>query len=451
MAHSAKLFQQANICDWEAIAADTEALESLGISGGAVPPFALLSLEDNPARHRIRSERMAMERFPQSDLPSISRPGVKPKRLRIGYFSADFHNHPGMHSMARLFEVHDRDRFIVHAYSCGPEKDDAMRRRVKSAFDVFHDVRSLSDEQVAALARKDSIDIAIDRNIYTNNGRLGIFACRAAPIQINYLGFPGTSGAPFFDYIIADKIVIPEEKREHYTEKVIYLPNSYQINDNSREISDRPITRSEMGLPEQGFVFCCFNNNYKITPNEFDIWMRLLQNVDGSVLWLMGSNKWAKANLRKQGQARGIDPERIVFAEKVAQPEHLARHRLADLFLDTFNYNAQATARDALWAGLPIVTKTGQGFAARVAGSLLSAIDLPELITNTDDEYERLALELATSPERLRIIRSKLEKNRDTTPLFDSQLSTRHIEDAYQQAYQRYFDGKNPDVITVQG
>jgi protein O-GlcNAc transferase len=450
-ARAAKLHQQAHICDWEAIYADAEAIESLGISGPAVSPFALLSLEDNPARHRIRSERYALEKYGRQGLPSIPRPSVKPDRLRIGYFSADFRHHPLMFLAAKLFEVHDRDRFSVHAYYFGPRNDDAMRTRAKDAFDVFHDVRSLSDKDVANLARKDAIDIAIDLTGHTAHARLGICSYRAAPIQMSYLGYPGTLGAPFIDYIIADKTVVPEEQQMHYSEKVVYLPGSYQVSDNSREISNRPMSRSEMGLPEQGFVFCCFNNSYKITSEEFNIWMRLLQNVEGSVLWLIKPKKLARASLRKEAQERGVDPERLIFADKLSMPEHLARHRLADLFLDTFIYNAHTTASDALWAGLPVVTKIGQGFAARVAGSLLNAIDLPELITNTEEDYERLAFQLATNPGKLRIIRSKLEENRDTSPLFDTELFARHIEDAYQQAYQRYFEGKDADVIAVQG
>jgi len=450
-ARAARLHQQAIICDWGAMAADAEAIAVIGISGAAVSPFEMLSLEDNPARHRVRSERYTMQKYNRQELPSIARPSVKPDRLHIGYFSADFHDHAGMQLMAKLFEVHDRTRFTVHAFSFGPEKNDAMSARVRDAFDVFHDVRSLSDKQVATLARKKSIDIAINRNGYTTNERSGIFAHRAAPIQINYLGYPGTMGAKFIDYIISDRFIIPDDKQEHYSEKVIYLPHTYQANDNSRAISGAPMTRTEMGLPEQGFVFCCFNNIYKITSKEFDIWMRLLQKIDGSVFWLLKSNKWAEENLRQEARARGIDPERVVFAERRPLPEHLARHRLADLFLDTFNYNAHTTASDALWAGLPVVTKTGQGFATRVAGSLLSAIGLPELITNTDDDYERLALQLAANPKKLHAIKSKLEANRNTAPLFDTERFARHIEDAYQQAYQRYFDGKDPDVIVAQG
>lgn len=450
-AYAQKLFQQARICDWKATDGDAATIPSLGVSDTTVLPFAMLSLDDDPARQLIRSERYSKKNFGQREVHGIQRRKTKPDRLSVGYFSADFHDHPGMHLMAKLFEVHDRDRFAIHAFSFGPDTEDEMRERVKNAFDEFHDVRSLSDIQTATLAREKSIDVAINRNVFTLNQRSGIFAHRAAPIQISFLGYPGTSGAPFMEYIIADKFVIPESDKEFYSEKIIYMPNTYLPTDNSREISDKPATRSEMGLPEQGFVFCCFNNNYKITPREYDIWMRLLDKIDGSVLWLLKANKWAEENLRIEAQERGINPKRIIFAERRPSPEHLARHNLADLFLDTFNYNAHTTASDALWTGLPLVTKPGRGFVSRVAGSLLSAIGLPELITETDEEYESLAYQLASNPDKLAAIKSKLAKNRNTTPLFDTELFARHIEDAYQQAYQRYFDGKDPDVIEVQG
>jgi len=448
-AHTAKLYQQSSICDWEALAADAGAIETLGISGQSVSPFAMLSLEDNPAQQRKRSERCAKEKYTRLELPAIPAPSIKPKRLRIGYFSADFHNHAMMYLMARLFEVHDRTQFGLHAYSFGPNYNDAMRSRLIDAMDVFHDVRSLGDRGIAELARKEGLDIAIDLNGYTANSRSGIFAYRAAPIQVNYLGYPGTMGAPFIDYVIADKIVIPQERREHYSEKIITLPHTYQVNDNTRAISDRSFTRTEMGLPEQGFVFCCFNNNYKISPSAFDVWMRLLQQVDGSVLWLFKGNKWAEQNLRRESRSRGVDPDRLVFADRMPSPEHLSRLRLADLFLDTFNFNAHTTASDALRMGVPVVTKLGHGFPARVAGSLLNAIGLPELATTSAEQYERLALELATNPETLAEIKRRLLARRNTAPLFDTELFAKHIERAYQQAYQRYFDGEEPDHIEV--
>ena len=448
-ARTLKLYGQAHICDWSAIAQDREAIPTLGTLTQHVDPFGILSLEDAPERHRLRSEIYAKRTFPQKPVPLAPRVTQKPERLRIGYFSADFHLFPGMHLMAGLFEKHDRNKFEVFAYSYGPPKDDSMRRRLIKAFDVFIDVSELSDKDVTLLARKDKIDIAIHRNGYTKNSRSGIFAYRAAPIQINFLGYPGTMGASFIDYIIADKVVIPDELQHCYSEKLLLLPHTYQPNDNTREISVRGITKFEMGLPERGFVFCCFNNNYKISPSEFDVWMRLLKKVEGSVLWLLKSNKWVEHNLQAEAEIRKVSGDRLVFAERLPQAEHLGRHKLADLFLDTFNYNAHTTASDALWAGLPVVTKLGKGFAARVAGSLLSAINMPELITETEQEYESLILDLATNPERLGAIKLKLAANRLSKPLFNTELFTKHLEDGYQRAYQQYFDGKEPEAIYV--
>jgi protein O-GlcNAc transferase len=445
------LFQLAQICDWDAIQPHAASLSTLGTSGEKVHPFAMLPMEDIPSRHRLRSEIYTKSTFPQRELPPLACPEEVPRRLRVGYFSADFHDHATMYLMARLFELHDRNAFIIHAYSYGVASNDSMRNRLIDSIDEFHEVSQLSDLEVARLARSHDIDIAVDLKGYTQFSRLGIFAYRAAPVQISYLGYPGTTGSSFMDYIIADQVVIPDGQEVNYSEKIIYLPHSYQVNDSSRAISDQTFSRSECGLPEKAFVFCCFNNNFKIGPREFDIWMRLLQQVQDSVLWLFGSGESAQENLRKQCEKRGVDPLRVIFAERLSHAEHLARHSLADLFLDTFNYNAHTTASDALWTGLPVVTKSGQGFPARVAASLLSAVDLTELITGTESEYEQLALELALDPGRLTAVRDKLAVKRLTTPLFDTGLFTRHIEEAYRQAYQRYVDGEAPDTIFVRG
>ena len=443
------LFQLAQICDWKTIESLASRIPALGVSGGKVHPFALLHSEDNPARHRLRSELYVRQKFQRHEASGIIRPEVKPSRLRIGYFSADFHNHATMYLMAKLFECHDRSRYVIHAYSYGMGSDDGMRNRLLEAVDEFHDVRSLSDSDIAGLARSHDIDIAVDLKGHTQHARMGIFSYRAAPVQVSYLGYPGTTGAPFIDYLVADPLVLPPESKDHYCEEIIFLPHSYQVNDDTRQISGTVPSRKDEGLPEQGLVFCCFNNNFKIGPREFDIWMRLLLQVEDSVLWLLRSNTEAEDNLREQAQIRGIDPDRIVFADRREHSEHLARHQLADLFLDTFNYNAHTTASDALWAGLPVITLAGQGFAARVATSLLGAIDLRELITRSASEYEQLALALALDPARLTSLKSKLARNRLTTPLFDTGLFARHIENAYEQAYQKYFDNTAPDTIVV--
>jgi predicted O-linked N-acetylglucosamine transferase (SPINDLY family) len=274
---------------------------------------------------------------------------------------------------------------------------------------------------------------------------------RAAPIQVNYLGYPGTMGADYIDYLIADQMLIPESCQPYYTEKIAYLPNSYQANDSKRLIADKRFTRTEAGLPQSGFVFCCFNNSYKITPDVFDCWMRIMNQVNDSVLWLIEKNAIASDNLRKEAAARGVNPERLMFAKQMSLPDHLARHRLADLFLDTCPCNAHTTASDALWVGLPILTQIGETFAGRVAASLLNAIGLPELITTTPQAYESLAIELAMNPEKLAAFKHKLANNRLTTPLFDTQLFTRHIEAAYTAMYERYQAGLPPDHICIPG
>ena len=443
------LHQMAHICDWSVIWAETSKITELGIIGKYVPPFSVLSLEDAPERHRLRSELYAREKLPQRLLPVTAKPSQKPERLRIGYFSADFHNHATMYLMAQIFTTHDKSLFEVFAYSYGPDKQDEMRKKLVSAVDVFNDVREMGIMQIVELARADNLDVAIDLKGFTQSTRLELFAYGLAPVQISYLGYPGTLGADFIHYIVADPVVIPNDKRQHYSEQVIYLPNTYQPTDNTRFISDKIFTRDDMGLPSHGFVFCCFNKNYKISPKEFDIWMRLLGRVESSVLWLFKSNKWAEQNLRREAEARGISAERLVFAEKVPQAEHLERQKLADLFLDTFNVNAHTTTSDALWAGLPVVTKLGEGFAARVAGSLLAAIGLPELITESEEAYEALALALATDPKQLGQIKAKLNRNRLTQPLFNSEMYTKHLEAGYHMAYDRYFHQQERSDIVV--
>ncbi len=442
------LYQKARMCDWSEEAVGTVDRSLLGIATDAVTPFAPLIWDDNAKRNLMRARAFSAQRHAPAAAPPPP-PDIRKARLRIGYFSADFHDHATMYLMAKLFETHDRARFEIHAFSYGPDRRDAMRARLIKAVDAFHDVRALTDPAIAAMANEQAIDIAIDLKGYTQFSRSGIFAHRAAPIQINYLGYPGSMGADFIDYIIADPIVIPEHRRGDYAEKILSLPGSYQVNDDSRVIADLPFSRAALGLPDQGFVFCSFNNSYKISPVEFDIWMRLLGRVQGSVLWLLRDNDRAEANLRHEAAARGIDPARLIFAGRAPLADHLARHRAADLFLDSFNINAHTTASDALWAGLPLITKPGDGFAARVAASLLHAVGLPDLVTETAEDYERLALALATDPARLATIRARLAANRSATPLFDSTRFARHIEAGLQLAHDRYFNGLPPDHIDV--
>lgn len=437
-------------CDWERLEAHTPWIPQLGIVADVVPPFNLLAFEDHPQRHRIRSQRFAAASYGHiSPLSAPARPAARAERLRIGYFSADYREHATMFLAARLFELHDRDRYSIHAYSYGRDESGMMRDRARKAFDEFKDVQALDDRAIAEMARADGIDIAVDLKGYTEHHRVGIFAYRPAPVQVTFLGYPGTLDAPFIDYLVADEVVVPAEQREGYAERLILLPHSYQANDDSRAIPSLQSTRAEVGLPEEGFVFCCFNNSYKITPIEFEIWMHLLNQAPGSSLWLLAGTPRVQGNLRAAASRRGVSPDRLVFAPKVGSSAHLARQRHADLFLDTFNCNAHTTASDALWAGLPVLTKAGKGFAARVAASLLRAAGLSELIAETDDEYAELALALARDPERLAAIRSRLADSRETVPLFDSALFTRHLEAGFELAYQRYLAGQEPADILV--
>jgi predicted O-linked N-acetylglucosamine transferase (SPINDLY family) len=349
-----------------------------------------------------------------------------------------------MHLMAELFEHHDRSRFELIAFSFGPIRDDPWRARAIAAFDVFHDIGPLTDVDAAALARKCQIDIAIDLKGHTRDSRPGLFAERVAPLQVNYLGYPGTMGAPFMDYLIADAVIIPPTHEAHYREKVIRLPDCYQPNCRHRDIDPTPVTRATYGLPETAFVFCSFNAIHKVTPSIFSIWLRLLHEVDGSVLWLLANEPRARENLRACAAREGVDPDRLIFASTVPVETHLARLPLADLMLDTFPCNAHTTASDALRMGLPLVTLMGQSFASRVAASLLHAVGLPELITTSLDAYEALAISLGRDREALAKIKSKLRDNLPTAPLFDSLETTRHLESAYLEMVTRHRRGEAP-------
>lgn len=371
-------------------------------------------------------------------------------RIRVGYFSADFRDHPVAHLTAGIFKRHDRSKFEIHAFSFGPDDGSAMRRRVVAAFEKFHDVRHMTDADVARLAREAGIDIAVDLTGYTRYGRTGIFARRAAPIQVSYLGFSATTGCDYMDYILADKTLIPEPNRASYSEKVVYLPGSYLPNDDGREIAERSFTRAELGLPDSGVIFCCFNSSYKINPAIFDIWMRLLRQIDSSVLWLRSTGLATAANFRREAERRGIDAGRLIFADRLPMAEHLARHRAADLFLDTLPYNAHATAADALWAGLPVLTCAGEAYAGRVAASLLTALDLPELVVNDVHAYEAAALRLAGDLQELGALRAKLEVNRRAGPLFDTERTSRHLERAYHLMVERWLSGSAPDHLEVE-
>ena len=433
------LHAKMKICDWANFDNSLEKFyKELMLNKKISSPFSCTTLTDHGLLQRKCAEIYVGSIYSNNNfLGTISKNCIKEK-IRVGYFSADFHNHATGYLMAELFELHDKSQFELTGFSFGSITGDEMRQRLEKSFDRFIEVGRKSDIEVAKLSRDLNIDIAVDLKGFTQDARSGIFSYRAAPIQVNYLGYPGTMGADYIDYIIADKTLIPLDAQSSYTEKVVYLPHSYQVNDRKRIISERQFTRQELGLPEDSFVFCCLNNNFKILPATFTSWMRILKAVEGSVLWLFQDNSWAAENLKKEAEKQGIAADRVVFAERFPLPEHLARHRQADLFLDTFPYNAHTTASDALWSGLPVLTVMGQSFASRVAASLLNAIGLPELITSTQEEYEALAIDLALNPNKLTNIKNKLAFNRLTTPLFDTPLFTQNLETAYIKMYERY-------------
>jgi len=438
-------------CDWRNFAAGKAAVAD-GLKAGkrTIYPFVNVALSHSMADQLQCARLWAAHEAPPSPTPLSRGELYRHEKIRIAYVSADFHAHATSVLMAGVFEQHDRNRFELVALSFGTDDGSEMRTRVKNAFDRFVDVREKSDAEIASLIRQWEIDIAIDLKGYTKDHRSGIFALRPAPIQATYLGYPGTMGAPYFDYIIADATVIPEEHRAYYAEQIAYLPDSYQCNDSRRAIAGRGFTREHAGLPEAGFVFCCFNKNYKIAPEMFALWMRLLRDIPESVLWLLEDNAEAKRNLSRAAEAHGIASSRLVFAPRVGGPEHLARHRLADLFLDTEPYGAHTTASDALWAGLPVLTALGPTFASRVGASLLDAVGLPELIVDSLAAYEASALRLARHPDALAAIRTKLAANRDSCPLFDTVRFTRNLESAYVMMWQRWQRGEPPGSFSLE-
>jgi protein O-GlcNAc transferase len=428
------VFIKRMLCDWSSNPAEElRLLELIRSPAAMVSPFIALNVDSSPADQlRCTSRWMARlsvpqhERFTHSVM--VPRSGDK---LRVGYVSADFYGHATVYLIAEMLERHDRARFEIHGYSCGPDDKSESRRRAVAAFDHFVDVRDLSHLDAARLIKRHGIDILVDLKGFTQGARTEIFTYRPAPLQVNYLGYPGTMGSDVIDYLIADRFVVPPDQQKFYAEKLVYLPHCYQPNDTHRRAAQATPSRAACGLPQEGFVFCCFNNGFKLTPAVFDIWARLLAATSGSVLWLLEDNPGMSANLRREIAARGIAPERLVFAPRQPNAEHLARHRLADLFLDTQPYNAHTTASDALWMGVPVVTCAGASFAGRVAGSLLHAVGLPELVTETAEGYEALARDLACDPARLGEIRRRLASHRATAPLFDIAAYTSAIDEAY--------------------
>jgi protein O-GlcNAc transferase len=439
-------------CDWthyqetvEQLAAGLEANQRVSA------PFILMAALDAPDAHLRCAHVAAADRFPSSRTPAWRGQRYEHDRIRIAYVSPDLRDHVVTRLLAPLIERHDRRQFEIIGISVRPPEDTAIGQRIRAAFDRFHDISALGDDQVAALMCELEVDIAVDLGGFTGDQRTGIFAQRAAPVQVSYLGYPGSLGADYVHYLLADPVLIPEAERCHYAESIVYLPDCYQVNHAERPLPDPGLTRQGCGLPPEGFVFCCFNNSFKLTPAVFDIWMRILREVEGSVLWLAGHRPSVVRNLHAAAAAHGIASERLVFAEHRPRLEdHLVRYALADLFLDTFPFNAHATASDALWYGVPMVTCIGRAFAGRVAASLLQAVGLPELITHDLQAYEARVLELARSPELLAQMRARLIRNRETRPLFDTERFRHHLELAYRTMWERQQRGELPADFAVQ-
>ena len=445
-----RLAAKNQLCDWRQRQEDFAKLTASIRNGGkAVAPQILLAISDNPLLQKQVAVRWINDKYPAALTPPPARHPIHDK-IRLGYFSADFGPHPVAYLTADLFENHDRNRFELYGFSSGPETQSAIRTRVKNGFDQFIDIRLMSAEAVLKQCRELEIDIAIDLGGHTRGSLNSLFSQRLAPVQVNYLGYPGTIGAGYMDYIIADHTVIPAANSGHFAEKVIRLPNSYMVNAASRPPAEPLLSRSQLGLPENATVFCCFNNSYKITPELFACWLTILSSVDNSVLWLSEDNPVAAANLRGLAQQRGVSSDRLIFASRLPDfKQRLARYTQADLFLDTLPYNAHATAGDALWAGLPVLTSMGESFASRVAASQLQAIGLPELITTSLQDYQQQAIALALQPQKLTELKNRLAANRHTSALFNIHAYRQHIETAFTEMYRRHLEHLPPEEFTV--
>jgi predicted O-linked N-acetylglucosamine transferase (SPINDLY family) len=436
-------------CDWRSLTQDRADIAALLNAGKRViQPLVNARLSGSPAGE-LQCARIFAGNWPASPNPLWRGEPYHHDKIRVAYISADFRDHATSWLAAGLFEHHDKSRFETTAVSLVADNGSEMRARTRAAFDCFIDAERQTDVEIAALLRRMEVDIAVDLMGFASGCRPGILALRPAPVQVNYLGHPGTMGASYVDYIVADRIVIPDEHRRFYTEKIVILPDTYQCNDSKRRIAEKTPSREEAGLPAQGLVFCCFNDTSKITPEIFDIWMRLLKEIAGSVLWLLENNPEATRNLRREAEARGVDGSRLIFAAHMKLAEHLARHRLGDLFLDTLPYGAHTTTSDSLWAGVPVLTCMGTSFAGRVAASLLHAIGMPELITDSLEDYAALALKLARDQTGLAAIRTKLARNRDTYPLFDTARFTRNFEAALATMHERQKNGESPGHLVV--
>ena len=436
-----------HLCIWNEYSNNLNELQAqINVGQKRIDAFSFMALIDDPEIQGKVSKIYFKDRNPRSNLLPQIKNHPKHNKIKIGYFSADFREHPVSYLTAELYETHDRNQFEVHAFSYGPDTKDEMNLRIKAGVDHFHDVREMSHKEIATLSRSLEIDIAVDLSGATHSSKTEVFAMLAAPIQTSYIGWLGTMGADYYDYLIAAEGMIPKKNQKYFSEKIVYLP-TYQVNDSKESLPKAIFSRKDLGLPEDSFVFCCFNNTFKITPEAFDSWARILNGVEQSVMMIYVSNKHAQKNLIKEIKLRNIDPKRLIFGERLSRAEYLDRYRSADLFLDTFPYNAGTTASDALRMGLPLLTINGNSFNSREAANIVHAVNLPEMITSSQEEYESLAIELANNPKKFRIIKEKLADNLPSAPLFDTPRFTKNLESAYKIMFKRYHDKLEVDHI----
>ena len=435
------IYTKLHLCNWKSFDENLKKIEENIIKGNkSLTPFSSLLLLNSPSLQKKAAEIYFKAKYISKDALKSFDERPENNKIRVGYYSADFRKHVMSDLLIHLFKCHDKSKFELIGFSFIPGKPDLMHNEIKKNFDQFFDVSLKTDKEIAQISKDMNIDIAVDLMGFTTHNRMGIFKESCAPIKINFLGYPGTLGSNHHDYIIADKTLIPKKNQKDYSEKIVYLPDSYKLDHSARKVSNKIFTKQEMGLPKKSFVFCCFNNNFKITPNAFNTWMNTLKSVNNSVLWLMikKNNPTVKNHLKKEALKKGIESDRLIFANRMPLSDHLARLKLADLFIDTMPYNAHTTASDALWVGLPVLTLCGETFASRVAASMLNAVGLSELITLTDKKFEDLAIELGNNPKKLQQIKNKLNNNKISKPLFNSKLFTKNIEKAYSIIYEEH-------------
>ena len=443
------IFCKMSLCDWSALEDFEKVKNDIGIKGEPIHPFYTLNLIDDPKNLQIRSQNWSRSNFKNDPDNLISSINAKNEKIKLGYFSSDFHNHAMLLLMRGQLKTHDTNKFEIYLFGFGNPPQSNLFDEIKNKNNIYIDLSDKSDDEAVELVRNKKLDFAVDLNGFTTNSRTNIFAKKIAPVQINFLGYSGTMGSDFMNYIIADEVLIDEKTRKFYQEKVIFMPNSYQPNDDERLISETKSSRNDHGLKDNDVVICCFNNTYKITKYEFDVWLRILKKVDNAILWLLDTNEEVKININNYVSREGVDPKRIIYAKRINYSKYLERLKHADIFVDTFNYNAHTTCSDALWSGVPVVTKKGKQFSSRVASSLLTAVGMKELISNSVEEYEKIILDLALNQNKLQKCKNKLKKDISLKPLFNTKNYTKNFENCLEKIYKNRLNKLEDQDISI--